>query len=73
MKPNTDRPDATAIDGKVHVFVGGWHASMTVQAAESFSTKLTDAIAKAKEGTTTNCGCAGEIHFACRASEDPKA
>jgi hypothetical protein len=48
MKPNTDRPEACAIDGKVHAFVGGSHQVMTVQAAESLYTKLGEAIEKAK-------------------------
>jgi hypothetical protein len=73
MKLNTERPEATAIDGKVYVFVGGIYQAMTVHAGETFYAKLGEAIAKAKEGTTIICGCAGEIHFACRASEEPKA
>jgi hypothetical protein len=73
MKPNTDRPDACAIGDQVHAFVGGYHQVMTVQAAESLHAKLGEAITKAKAATTTDCGCAGELHFACRASEEPKA
>jgi len=48
MKPTTDRPEACAIDGKVHVFVGGYHQVMSVEAAERLTTQITAAIAKAK-------------------------
>lgn len=48
MKPTTDRPEACAIDGKVHVFVGGYHQAMSVEAAETLTTKISDAIAQAK-------------------------
>lgn len=57
MKPNTERPEACAIGDKVHVFVGGAHQVMSVDAAESLNTKISDAIAKAKAS----------------ASEEPKA
>ena len=52
MKPNTDRPEACAIGDKVHVFVGGYHQVMTVEAAESLHIKISDAIAKAKASTS---------------------
>ncbi|WP_156108767.1 MULTISPECIES: hypothetical protein [Luteibacter] len=48
MKPTTERPEACAIDGKVHVFVGGYHQVMSVEAAETLTTKISDAVAQAK-------------------------
>jgi len=52
MNPNTDRPAATAIGDKVHVFVGGAHQVMTVAAAERLNSQISDAIAKAKASAT---------------------
>ncbi|URL59584.1 hypothetical protein IM816_05670 [Luteibacter flocculans] len=49
MKPNAERPDACAIAGKVHVFVGGYHQVMSPAAAESLITKITAAIEQAKK------------------------
>jgi len=49
MKPSTERPDACAIDGKVHVFVGGYHQVMSIAAAESHVKKVTAAIEQAKK------------------------
>lgn len=48
MKPTTERPEACAIDGKVHVFVGGCHQVMSIEAAETLNSKISDAIAQAK-------------------------
>lgn len=48
MTPNTDRPAATAIGDKVHVFVGGAHQVMTVVAAESLNAQIAAAVAAAK-------------------------
>lgn len=48
MKPTTDRPEACAIAGKVHVFVGGYHQVMTPEAAERLTTQITAAVAKAR-------------------------
>ena len=49
MKPDAERPQATLIDGKVHVFVGGTHQVMSVAAAESFISKITEAVEKARQ------------------------
>jgi hypothetical protein len=48
MKPTTERPEACAIDGKVHVFVGGYHQVMSVEAAERLTIQITAAVAKAR-------------------------
>jgi len=48
MKPTTDRPEACAIGGKVHVFVGGYHQVMTPEAADRLTTQITAAVAKAR-------------------------
>lgn len=46
--PCTKRPEASAINGHVWVFVGGSYQSMTPEAAEALRDKLTDAIEKAR-------------------------
>jgi len=49
MQPDTERPDACAIAGKVHLFIGGAHKVMSPGAAETFIPKITDAIELAKK------------------------
>lgn len=58
MTPDAERPDACAIGGKVHVFVGGAHKVMSPGAAESFIPKITDAIELAKKQEAKNA-----LHF----------
>jgi len=52
MQPDTERPDAGALDGKVHIYLGGAHRVMSIAAAESLVTKITDAIELAKNQET---------------------
>jgi hypothetical protein len=49
MTPDTERPEAGALDGKVHIYVGAAHRIMSIAAAESLVTKITDAIELAKK------------------------
>lgn len=49
MSPSTDRPEACAIAGSVHVFVGGYHQVMSITAAETLVNKIADAIEQAKQ------------------------
>lgn len=49
VKPDTERPQASAINGKVHLFVGGAHQVMSVAAAEALIPKITDAVEKARQ------------------------
>lgn len=60
-----------AADGTIKVFCDGGYRSCTVEEAERLRDQLDTAITQAQG--PHNCGCSGEIHYACRVTKEPKA